>query len=70
MSIANDLPEFLALLEREGELKRVSVEVDPRFEITEIATRVVKAGGPALLFERLAGSPYPLVIKLFGTDRR
>lgn len=70
MSVANDLPEFIALLEREGELKRIPVEVDPRFEITEIATRVVKAEGAALLFERPLGSPYPLVINLFGTDRR
>jgi 4-hydroxy-3-polyprenylbenzoate decarboxylase len=44
--------------------------VDPRLEITEIATRVVKQGGPALLFEKVKGSPYPLAINLMGTEQR
>jgi menaquinone biosynthesis decarboxylase len=65
-----DLPSFLAALETEGLLKRISVEVDPALEITEIVTRVVKTGGPALLFEKVKGSPYPLAINLFGTARR
>jgi 4-hydroxy-3-polyprenylbenzoate decarboxylase len=65
-----DLREWIALLEREGELRRISAEVDPDLEITEITDRVVKAGGPALLFERPKGSPHPLLINQFGTERR
>jgi 4-hydroxy-3-polyprenylbenzoate decarboxylase len=48
----------------------VSAEVDPDLEITEIVDRVVKAGGPALLFERPKGSSHPLLINQFGTERR
>ncbi len=65
-----DLREWIALLEREGELHRVSAEADPDLEITEIADRVVKGGGPALLFERPRGSRLPLLINQFGTERR
>src|SRR5450755_1967502 len=65
-----DLPSYLAALERARELKRISVEVDPELEITEIATRVVKNEGPALYFEKVKGSPYPLVINIFGSARR
>jgi 4-hydroxy-3-polyprenylbenzoate decarboxylase len=65
-----DLREWIALLEREGELVRVSAEVDPHLEITEITDRVVKAGGPALLFESPKGSEHPLLINQFGTERR
>src|SRR6266545_6232573 len=65
-----DLRAWIALLEREGELVRVSAEVDPDLEITEINDRVVKAGGPALLFENVKGSPHPLLINQFGTERR
>ena len=56
-------------LEREGELVRVTAEVDPDLEITEIVDRIVKAGGPALLFENPKGSSHPL-INQFGTERR
>ncbi|MBK8576033.1 MAG: UbiD family decarboxylase [Elusimicrobia bacterium] len=66
----DDLPSFVLALEKAGQLKRISVEVDPALEITEIVTRVVKAGGPALLFEKVKGSPYPLAINLFGSARR
>jgi len=66
----DDLPSFIAGLERAGELKRVTVPVDPALEITEIAVRTVKEGGPALLFEKVKGSPYPVAINLFGTPRR
>ncbi len=69
MAVA-DLREFIALLEREGELRRVTVEVDPRLEITEIADRCAKSGGPALLFERVRGSALPVAINLFASDRR
>lgn len=65
-----DLQSFLLHLERHGELRRVRVEVDPELEITEIATRTVREGGPALLFEQVKGSPYPLAINIFGSDRR
>src|SRR5436853_7272212 len=65
-----DLREWIRLLEREGELARVAAEVDPHLEVTEIVDRVVKAGGPALLFERPVGSSHPLLINQFGTERR
>jgi 4-hydroxy-3-polyprenylbenzoate decarboxylase len=65
-----DLRDWIALLEREGELVRVPVEVDPDLEVTEIVDRTVKAGGPALLFEQPKGSERPLLINQFGTERR
>ena len=65
-----DLREWIALLEREGELRRISAEVDPDLEITEIVDRVVKSGGPALLFENPKGSQHPLLINQFGTEQR
>src|ERR1035441_9970284 len=65
-----DLPSFLKALERAKELKRITAEVDPELEITEIATRVVKNEGPALLFEKVKGSPYPVAINIFGSARR
>src|SRR5438034_3766244 len=69
-SPVSDLREWIALLERDGELVRVSAEVDPDLEITEITDRTVKAGGPALLFENVKGSDRPLLINQFGTERR
>src|SRR5437667_9354687 len=65
-----DLREWIALLEREGELVRVGAEVDPHLEVTEIVDRTVREGGPALLFERPKGSRHPLLINQFGTERR
>ncbi len=65
-----DLRDFIAKLEREGELKRVRAEVDPILEITEIADRANRAGGPALLFERTKGSQFPLLINMLGSERR
>jgi 4-hydroxy-3-polyprenylbenzoate decarboxylase len=65
-----DLRDWIALLEREGELVRVSAEVDPDLEITEIVDRTVRAGGPALLFEHPKESAHPLLINQFGTERR
>jgi 4-hydroxy-3-polyprenylbenzoate decarboxylase len=65
-----DLREWIALLEREGELVRVAAEVDPDLEITEIVDRTVKAGGPALLFENPRGARHALLINQFGTERR
>jgi 4-hydroxy-3-polyprenylbenzoate decarboxylase len=65
-----DLRDWIALLEREGELHRIAVEVDPHLEMTEIVDRTVKSGGPALLFERPKGSAHALLINQFGTERR
>jgi len=65
-----DLREFIKRLEKEGELKRISVEVDPQLEITEITDRVSKANGPALLFERPKGSNMPVLINALGSKRR
>ena len=65
-----DLRDFIAQLEACGELKRISVEVDPKLEMTEIADRVLRAGGPALLFEKPKVSSIPVLANLFGTPRR
>jgi 4-hydroxy-3-polyprenylbenzoate decarboxylase len=65
-----DLREFIARLEKAGELRRITAEVDPVLEITEITDRVSKAGGPALLFERPKGSKVPLLINSVGSARR
>src|SRR6187431_142863 len=70
MATPADFRSWIALLEREGELVRVSAEVDPHLEVTEIVDRTVKAGGPALLFEHPKGSSHPLLINQFGTERR
>ncbi len=69
------LREFMARLERDGRLKRVSAPVSPHLEMTEIQTRVLSQGGPALLFENVQrpdGSPYPMpvLVNLFGTVER
>ena len=65
-----DLRDFVARLEAIGELRRVRVEVDPRLEMTEVCDRVLRAGGPALLFERPKGHTMPVLANLFGTPRR
>src|SRR5436190_5262068 len=70
MASPADLRAWIALLEREDELVRIGAEVDPNLEVTEIVDRTVKAGGPALLFERPKGSEIPLLINQFGTERR
>ncbi|HLY94659.1 MAG TPA: menaquinone biosynthesis decarboxylase [Gaiellaceae bacterium] len=70
MPVTKDLREWIALLEREGELVRIGAEVDPDLEVTEIVDRTIKAGGPALLFERPKGAKHPLLINQFGTERR
>jgi len=68
--VLKDLRDWITLLEREGELVRVSAEVDPDLEITEIVDRTVRSGGPALLFEHPKGSEHPLLINQFGSERR
>ncbi len=70
MAPPSDLREWIELLEREGELVRVGAEVDPQLEVTEIVDRTVKAGGPALLFERPVGSEHALLVNQFGSERR
>ena len=65
-----DLREFISLLEQEGELKRITAEIDPNLEITEIADRCLRNGGPALLFENPKGSSVPLLANLFGNTKR
>src|ERR1700692_4859782 len=67
---ARDLRDWIALLEREGELVRVSAEAGPQPDITESVDRTVKAGGRALLFGHPKGSEHPLLINQFGTERR
>ncbi|HUK47105.1 MAG TPA: hypothetical protein VLW06_05920, partial [Terriglobales bacterium] len=79
----NDLREWIAALERAGELKKIRTEVDPVLEIAEITDRVSKGtfagegaratwkpGGPALLFENVKGSDIPVLINQFGSERR
>ena len=70
MAPPKDFRAWIALLERAGELRRISAEVDPDLEMTEIVDRVVKAGGPALLFENPKGSQHSLLINQFGTEKR
>src|SRR5262249_50187238 len=65
-----DLRDFIAQLEARGELKRISAEVDPKLEMTEICDRVLRAGGPALLFEKPKGAALPVLANLFGTQLR
>jgi 4-hydroxy-3-polyprenylbenzoate decarboxylase len=65
-----DLRDFLSQLERSGELKRVRAEVDPNLEMTEVCDRVLRSGGPALLFEKPKGHAIPVLGNLFGTTRR
>jgi 4-hydroxy-3-polyprenylbenzoate decarboxylase len=64
------LAEFLDDIERRGDLKRVTREVDPAYEITEIACREAKAEGPALLFERVRGAQFPLAVNVLAARRR
>jgi len=68
--VFRNLRAYLEALERRGELHRVRVPVSAELEIAEIADRVVKAGGPALLFERVVGKDFPVAIGLFGTRAR
>lgn len=65
-----NLQDFIKKLESIGELKRIGAEVDPYLEITEITDRVSKSGGPALLFENVKGSEFPVLMNAFGSYRR
>ena len=65
-----DLRDFIAQLEQQGQLKRIATEVDPNLEMTEICDRVLRAGGPAILFENPKGSDIPVLANLFSTPQR
>ncbi len=65
-----DLREFMAFLEKRGQLQRISAPVSADLEITEITDRVSKAGGPALLFENVRGYDIPVLINTFGSAER
>jgi len=66
----SDLRDFLALLERQGELARISANVSPKLEMTEISDRLIRKSGPALLFQKPSGHSMPVLANLFGTTRR
>ncbi len=65
-----DLRDFVTQLEKLGELKRISHPVSPHLEMTEVCDRVLRSGGPALLFEKVPGYAMPVLGNLFGTPRR
>ena len=65
-----DLRDFIDTLEKQGELKRIDLEIDPYLEMTEIADRTLRRGGPALLFTRPKNHSVPVLANLFGTERR
>jgi len=64
------LRDFITYLEQQGEIKRIVAQINPSLEVTEICQRVLKSGGPALLFENPTGSKIPMLGNLFGTTRR
>jgi 4-hydroxy-3-polyprenylbenzoate decarboxylase len=66
----SSLRDFIQVLEREGELKRISHPIKAELEITEIADRVMKRGGPALLFENVVDKKIPVLINAFGSAKR
>jgi 4-hydroxy-3-polyprenylbenzoate decarboxylase len=66
----NSLQQFVQVLEKEGELKRISYPVKAELQITEIADRVMKSGGSALLFESVVGKQMPVLINAFGSAKR
>ena len=66
----SDFRDFLDYLEQQGELKKITFPVDPYLEMTEIADRVLRNGGPALLFENPIGYDMPVLCNLFGNAKR
>ena len=66
----NDLRDFITQLEKLGQLKRITAEIDPYLEMTEIGDRTLRAKGPALLFENVKGHTTPVLANLFGTPER
>ncbi len=65
-----DLQEYIEALKKKGELKIVGAKVDPVYEMGHIADRLIKSGGPAVLFENPKGSTIPVAMNLFGTKSR
>ena len=65
-----NLRDFISFLESKGELRRITTPVSWDLEITEICDRVVKSGGPALLFENVEGSDIPVFINMYGSEQR
>ena len=65
-----NLRDFIAFLESKGELRRIATPVTWDLEITEICDRVTKSGGPALLFENVEGYDVPVLINMYGSERR
>ena len=68
--MARDLRGFIKQLEQRGQLRRITALVDPDLEIAEISNRMLQCGGPALLFENVKGSPYPVLVNSLGTVQR
>ncbi len=68
--MARDLRGFIKQLEQRGQLRRITTLVDPDLEIAEISNRMLQSGGPALLFENVKGSPYPVLVNSLGTVQR
>ncbi|NET56668.1 MAG: UbiD family decarboxylase [Symploca sp. SIO2E6] len=68
--MARDLREFLKLLEKKGQLRKITALVDPDLEIAEISNRMLQRGGPGLLFENVKGSSFPVAVNLLGTEER
>ncbi|HCN88192.1 MAG TPA: 3-octaprenyl-4-hydroxybenzoate decarboxylase, partial [Oxalobacteraceae bacterium] len=66
----SDLRDFIAQLQRLGELKHINIPVSPYLEMTEICDRTLRNGGPALLFDQPVGHKIPVLGNLFGTPRR
>jgi len=66
----NNLQEFIAELEKNNELRRIKVKLSPELELTEIADRVCKKNGPALLFENIKGYNIPVLMNTFGSEKR
>jgi 4-hydroxy-3-polyprenylbenzoate decarboxylase len=65
-----DLRDFASQLERSGQLRRIADEISPRLEMTALADQVLRAQGPALMFERPTGHTVPVLANLFGTPDR
>ncbi len=68
--MARDLRGFLKIIEERGQLRRIKALVDPEVEVAEICNRLLQCGGPALLFENVKGSPYPVAVNTMGTVER
>ncbi|MBT8143067.1 MAG: UbiD family decarboxylase, partial [Gammaproteobacteria bacterium] len=66
----NDLRDFIGQLEARGELRRIDAAIDPNLEMTEVSDRVLRRGGPALLFTNPTGHDTPVLTNLFGTPQR